>query len=136
MRFHTIHFPAIKTCSLGADKIPLGYQIENILVVKEGFCWPAFLFTMLWAIWQRLWLVAAGLLSISLITIFILDRLGADQSVILIIYFGITMVFGYHANDFRRTKLKQIGYLERGVVCGVTEDAAVWRYLTAWLGGR
>ena len=90
MRFHTIHFPPIKTSSLGADKIPLGYQIENILVVKEGFCWPALLFTMLWAIWQRLWLVAAGFLSISLITIFILYRLGADQSVILIIFFGIT----------------------------------------------
>lgn len=136
MRFHTIHLPTINPGILVGEKIPIGSQIENIILVKEGFCWPAFLFTIPWAVWQRLWLVAAGLLGISTITIVVLDWLGADQTVILISYFGIAILFGYHANDFRRNKLEQVGYLERAVVFGTTADAALWRYLTAWIGRR
>ena len=34
----------------------------RLRLVKEGFSWPAFFFSFVWALWSRLWLVAAGLL--------------------------------------------------------------------------
>ena len=28
---------------------------RDVVLVKEGFCWPAFFLTALWALWHRLW---------------------------------------------------------------------------------
>ena len=33
---------------------------RDLLVVKEGFSWPAFFLSFLWALWHRLWVPAAG----------------------------------------------------------------------------
>ena len=52
MRFYTVHI-------LPGDPDPG----DSIVLVEEGFCWPAFLLSPLWALWHRLWLVAAILLG-------------------------------------------------------------------------
>ena len=38
---------------------------NDLVFVKEGFCWPAFFFPMLWPLWHRLWLVALMVLVIT-----------------------------------------------------------------------
>lgn len=32
--------------------------LERASVVRDGFVWPAFLFTVLWFLWHRLWIAA------------------------------------------------------------------------------
>ena len=39
----------------------------DFVLVKEGFCWPALLFGPLWALYHRMWVVAAGLVSVGVI---------------------------------------------------------------------
>ena len=103
--------------------------MDDIVAVKEGFCWPAFLFSLVWATFHRLWLFAFSLMGFCFVTIFTLYQLGAESRFNLIVIFGIFTLFGYLANDFRRFKLRRAGYLERGIILAPTVDAAVQRYL-------
>ena len=129
MRFHTIHLPAKSfSTQVQIENHPLR-QMDDIVAVKEGFCWPAFLFSLVWAIFHRLWLFAFSLIGLCSVTIFTLYQQGAEPQFNLIVCFGICALFGYHANDFRRFKLQRAGYLERDIILAPTEDAAAQRYL-------
>ena len=129
MRFHTIHLPAKNFSTQVQNENHLLRQMDEIVAVKEGFCWPAFLFSLVWATFYRLWLFAFSLMGLCSVTIFTFYQQGADPSFNLIVCFGIFALFGYHANDFRRFKLRRAGYLERGIILAPTVDAAVQRYL-------
>ena len=39
---------------------------RDLVLVREGFSWWAFLFTSLWALWHRMWWEALGLFAIVL----------------------------------------------------------------------
>ena len=36
---------------------------RDVVLVKEGFSWPAFFLSFLWALWHQLWLAAALILA-------------------------------------------------------------------------
>ena len=129
MRFHTIHLPAKNFSTQVQIEKHLLHQMDEIVAVKEGFCWPAFLFSLVWATFHRLWLFAFSLMGLCSVTFFTLYQQGAEPTFNSIVCFGIFALFGYHANDFRRFKLRRAGYLERGVILAPTVDAAVQRYL-------
>jgi len=129
MRFHTIHLPAPSLFHNKINGNPLWHQIEKIVAIKEGFCWPAFLFSLLWAIFYRLWIFAIFLIVINLILFVLISQFGANDIAIFVSFLGIYILFGYLANDFRRSKLKKKGYLEQIVVVAPTKHAAIRRYL-------
>ena len=129
MRFHTIHLPAKNFSTQVQSENHFLRQMDDIVAVKEGFCWPAFLFSLVWATFHQLWLFALSLMGICFVTFFTLYQQGAEPSFNFIVFFGIFTLFGYLANDFRRFKLRRAGYLERGVILAPTVDAAVQRYL-------
>ena len=56
MRIYTVHLPAAAG-DTGEDRAAAA------VLVKEGFCWPAFFFAPLWALWHRLWLFFALVLA-------------------------------------------------------------------------
>ena len=132
MRFHTIHVPA----NLAGQERHLGHQVVGLMPVKEGFCWPAFFFSVFWAIWHKMWLVAAGVVLVNLVAHFLIVLAGASQIVSLLVGFGIAILLGYLANDIRRAKMKRNGYFERDVVIAPDIDSAVRRYVKARYRGR
>ena len=129
MRFHTIHLPAKNFSTQVQNENHLLCQMDDIVAVKEGFCWSAFLFSLVWATFHQLWLFAFSLMGLCSVTFFTLYQQGAELSFNLIVCFGNFILFGYLANDFRRFKLRRAGYLERGIILAPTVDAAVQRYL-------
>ena len=32
-----------------------GRDDEDVVLIKDGFSWPAFFFSLIWALWHRLW---------------------------------------------------------------------------------
>ena len=32
---------------------------SDVVLVKDGFSWPAFFFSLIWALWHRLWVLRA-----------------------------------------------------------------------------
>lgn len=136
MRLYTLHLPAIKPGRVLPDGDRLHHQMTGMVPIKEGFCWPAFFFSLFWTLWHRLWLAALGLIVTILAVSVLVFQSGANQAVSIIISFGIASLLGFMGNDLRRAKLKWRGFKERGIVLASTAEAAVRRYLTARTGVR
>ena len=132
MRLHTIHLPATRLAENKNDVTSLWYQFENIVAVKEGFCWPSFIFTVFWAIFYKLWKFAICLSAVNLLLFITLFQLGADKTINLVSCIGVAIFFGYLANDFRRSRLKKLGYREKCIVLAPTKNIAIRRFLNVF----
>jgi len=106
----------------GADALQ-----EAPLLVREGFCWPAAVFTVFWALWRRMWL-AAFLLVLAGVLPSALELVGANPPVVLAASAGIFLVAGFSGNDWLRARLRRQGYRFDGVVAAAEEDAALRRW--------
>jgi hypothetical protein len=119
MKLFTVHFRM------------LGREAEMVLV-KEGFCWPAFIFSALWALWNRLWLVAAGLVLVEVALDLILQALNAGSGLRIGVTVALALFVGVFANDLRRLSLgKWGGYREIGVAAGDRVEDAEYRFLAS-----
>ena len=129
MRLYTLHVPIINLKRVKQSSNRLQCQLAGTTPVKEGFCWPAFFFSVLWGLWHRLWIVSIVLVLMKVMAIFVTVLTGAGEFVGFVICFGISLLLGYMGNDFRRAKLEQQGFKERGIVPARTADAAIRRYV-------
>ena len=102
----------------------LGFQ-----AVKRGFSWPAFIFGMFWALYKRLWLVAAVYLLISLL--FAMNnretQAGGLATIDNWIGFGISLFVGAAGNGWWRQALLEQGYSHVRAVVAASPKAAIER---------
>lgn len=107
MRIYTVH---LRMASREPDR--------DAVLVKEGFSWPAFFFTVIWALFTRQWLVAVILFGAGVVYSLILATLGFDPVATVAggVLFNIGV--GLLGNDLRRWSLAVRGYREAGVVAG------------------
>lgn len=103
----------------------LGYK-----VVKRGFCWPAFFFTVIWAfvkkMWSHGWMIIGVFLFLVLIeTMF--EEEGSEGGVLLMLVLevGFTILIGFKGNDWRRSNLAKRGFQFTRNVTAQTPDAAL-----------
>lgn len=120
MKIFTVHF---RRHGLDLDR--------DIVLVREGFSWGAFFLSALWALWHRMWLVALGIVVISVILNGLNWGLGTDQTTTLVLSLGMALLTGLFAQDLRRWTLERQGFAEFGIVAGDDEDHALARYLDA-----
>ncbi len=117
MRVYTVH---IDPLSVADDR--------GAVFLREGFSWPAAVFSILWAVYHGLWDWALVLLCVSLalsaaVQFSGLDALGAGTLEI-----GFMVLVGATSNDWRRWFLARRGYRLDGIVSGEDETAAERRY--------
>lgn len=101
---------------------------ETVLV-KEGFCWPAFFFTFLWALWHRMWLTAVAIFVAEMAAGIVSGWLALTDLGGTLLSVGIMVFIGCSANDWRRRALDRRGWDEAGIVCGRNRDEAEFRLL-------
>ncbi|MGQ0662632.1 MAG: DUF2628 domain-containing protein [Pseudomonadota bacterium] len=89
---------------------------REAVFVKEGFCWPAALLSLLWALHQRLWFAALGIAASAIGLALMADAAGLDAASEATLGFAWALLIGYEANDWRRRALNRRGFLEAGVV--------------------
>lgn len=98
------------------------------VLLKDGFSFCAFLFTVFWALWHRMWLVAAlifgGLALLE--AVFVLS--GAAEELALIVRLAFYVMIGFGANDWLSASLLKRGYVLAGVVAAPQPDAALRRW--------
>ena len=123
MRVYTTHR---RSAGLFAD--------PDLVLVKEGFCWPAFLFTGLWALSHRMWLTALGLFAAGAAIELLSAAVGVGSLVNAALSLGAMLFVGFAANDWRRSSLARRGYIEGPVVAAPDQDAAEWRLIAAETG--
>lgn len=98
-------------------------------LVKEGFSWPALFFSFAWALYHRLWLVAAALVALMTGIGVAADEFRLGQVSVSLTCFAILVLVGFMANDWRRAALRRRGYGEGGVVTAPNMETALRRYL-------
>ena len=118
MRVYTVH---LRRHGLDAER--------DLVLVKEGFSWPAFVAGVLWALWHRLWLFAL-LLALAAGTINgIVYLTGADSFAGGVLSFALAVGAGWIGNDMRRRVLEKKGFAFVGVVTARNDDDAARRFL-------
>jgi len=115
MRLYTVHLrrPAI----VDADMV----------LVKEGFSWPALLFSGLWALWHRMWLAAAVIFAAPALAAGLLAGAGPAPQAVASGLLGLGL--GLFGNDIRRWHLQVRGYADEGAVRGGSLSDAERRFL-------
>ena len=94
--------------------------------VKDGFSWPAFFFSFLWALTQRLWVAAAVLLVAELVLSAATEYL--DMTTAVAVSLGAMLIVGWIGNDLKRRALARRGLPEQDVVLAASGEDAVRRY--------
>ena len=101
---------------------------RGVTMVKEGMCWPAFLFSFLWAAWHGLWREALALLAAALGTAAILTAAGAGGMTGLLCVLAVAAFVGGGANDWRGRALERRGLRQAAAVAGRNAEDAARRF--------
>jgi len=103
---------------------------ENDMVfVREGFSWPAFILTILWTLYHRLWFLSCVIVLVNVGLVYGVDLVGLDAAALSIFQFAFQLWVGYVANDYLREGLTQQGYVTAAVVSGENQSLAERRFL-------
>ena len=117
MRIYTIHLPS-----------RFGPANADPVILREGFNWAAAIFTVPWALWHRMWLVAIGLLVVSAAIGAGAAFLGLGPESRAAMMVGYAVLVGFHANDWRRRSLERKDFEAAGIVAAPYADAALRRF--------
>ena len=120
MRIYTLHQPS-KSKNAAAEAVP----------VKEGFSWPGFFFSVIWALWHRLWFWAIAFAVANIVLGWVLARAGGNEFVQSTASLALALIIGWTANDLRRRKLAKQGFKECAVMVANNKETALARYLMA-----
>jgi len=104
---------------------------ERVAFVPEGFSWGALLFTVLWALWHRMWIVAAILFALgAALTIATnLGVLGVNFATLL--HVGIAVIFAFEARNLKVRSLERAGFHRAGLVQASNGDVAELTYFAS-----
>jgi hypothetical protein len=123
MRFYTIHAPRRPWAATET-------AIAEARAVKDGFSWPAFVFSFIWALWHRMWLVAAVIFVVEFVVGLICGFIGTGEFMDWVIWLGMALIVGWLANDLLRDHLERRGLSDLGAVIAQSGDDAIERYFT------
>jgi Protein of unknown function (DUF2628) len=101
---------------------PQDRNFEDAIFVPEKFSWPAFFFTAFWALWKRMWIVAALVIAVSLLAGVVSPVLG------IVMPIGISLVMGFSGNEFYRWSLGRRGYVDMGSIPANSLEEAEIRF--------
>ena len=124
MKIYTVHHRQETTGSLTG----LG---EDVILVKEGFSWPAFLVPLIWLIYKRMWIVLAFYLAATAALTLLGQIAVVPESALFVGSFALNLILGLEGNDLYRWTLARRRYREHAVVMGNSLVSAEQRYFGA-----
>ena len=101
---------------------------RDIVLVKEGFSWPAALFSPVWGLWYGLW-VPAGVMALAIGGLMAAAAgLGLGPDATGLLWSGLAVVIGYLANDLRCASLERRGFVLHDIVAAPNRETAEHRF--------
>lgn len=107
---------------------PLNGKDDDVVFVKEGFAFWALVFTVFWALWHRMWVVAAILFALFLVSNLAVSLGGVDAMLAGWAGFAISLLFGFEARKLRGLTLERAGYRNAGLIEASGPQAAELEY--------
>jgi len=103
--------------------------VKDVVVLKDGFSWPAFLAGSLWALWHHMWWVALGLVIGAGIINGLGSLLFSDPYSPPVLAAAFALLSGLLAHDLRVWTLERQGFVLSAVVSADHSEDALRRYL-------
>lgn len=129
MRTYTLHVP--EGTARGDTR-----ALEQAELVRDGFSWGAFAFTVLWFLRHRLWiaslLVLAGLVALALAG----RALGLSPVAAFIVTVLASLLIGMEASSLRRWTYGRQGRPARDAVIAGSQEEAEMKAAARWLDGE
>lgn len=128
MRLYTVqHRPGPRDTAVDLD--------PDVVLIKEGFCWPALFVPLLWLLYRRqFWglLAYLGLVGVLSALTF---AVGMDEITAFLLSLVLSLAMAAQANDWRRWRLAARGYELASVVAAdnLAEAEAIY-FHTRWQG--
>ncbi|HAM47581.1 MAG TPA: hypothetical protein DCO73_07580, partial [Alphaproteobacteria bacterium] len=101
---------------------------KGVIFVKEGFCWPALFFPIIWMIYHRMWLVTGGYLLASFLVTLGSQALLAEPVYGQLVVLGFSLLVACEANELRRWHLREKGFVHRATIAAENLARAEQRY--------
>jgi hypothetical protein len=93
-----------------------GLRDRDLVTLKDGFSWPAFLVAPLWALRHRLWVAAAVMTAGFVVLAVIAAAAGLHPGGHVALGLGGALICGWLAHGLRARRLERLGYTLEGVV--------------------
>lgn len=102
--------------------------------VREGFNFFAFLFTFIWALYQRCFYFAALIVGANLVLMLALNYEVLNEAQMAISQFLVQLVVGFTANDMLRARFEKTGFIFQDITSGESLMNAQQRYFDRVIG--
>ena len=126
MKTFTLHLP---TDALPGEAAPL----DKAVLVRDGFSWGAFFFTVVWFFAHRLWLAGLGVLVLLVAFNLALTALGLRPGAAFAADLLLSALIGLEANSLRRWTLQRRGRPAVELVTASDRDEAETKAFARWL---
>ena len=104
---------------------------KGIVLVKEGFSFPAFAFSWVWLLYHRMWVALAIWIGLTVTLSYLVQAaLGAPAAAAVSLALGFML--GAEGNDIRRWTLERNGYREAGIAAGASLEEAERNFFAKW----
>lgn len=101
---------------------------DRVAFIPEDFAWGALVFTFLWALWQRMWVVAVVILA-AFAGLAVLVKLEAfDGAFAALLYVAGAILFGFEARSLKKKALERAGFRRTGLIQASRREAAELAY--------
>ena len=120
----------MKTYSVHVRKYDVDPE-PDIRLVKEGFNWVAFVFSVIWALFKGYWIVAAAIFVVSIAISVIFSLIGLDLFGQAVVNIAFNILVGLFANDMARWTLSKKGYVEEDLVSAASNQHGLEKYLNS-----
>lgn len=101
---------------------------SNVLIVKQGFSFVAFIFNSLWALYHRMWAIALLTFSVNMLIISWKEE-NAFGLAAFIANIAVPFIFGFFATEIREYYARKKGYALDDIICAASEEEAELKYM-------
>ncbi|NQV80739.1 MAG: DUF2628 domain-containing protein, partial [Alphaproteobacteria bacterium] len=75
---------------------------DDLIFIKDGFCWPALVLPLIWPLWRGLWLVALVVLGILVAVSAVVEAGLLAPLTGTVIEVAVALILGFEGNNLRR----------------------------------
>ncbi|QXP85791.1 DUF2628 domain-containing protein [Methylococcus sp. Mc7] len=107
------------------------HPFRRVEAVKQGWSWPAFFFSWLWAAIKGLWGILFGFILLQILLLVIWDALEipAINLFDIFIQVALSFVFGLKGNAWREEKFLSRGYLYADTITAANSTGSIALYI-------
>jgi hypothetical protein len=127
MTIFTVHLPPDAAT---AEKVA-----EKAVFVKDGFSLPAFVFTGLWLLAQRLWLHALGYFVLLALVVAAFYWFGLPRFAFGGVTALMALLIGLEGHEWMRRRFARLGWSHAGTVSGPSLEECERRFFKDWIAG-